>query len=157
MEDKIDSLIEEMRKYRKSRERMEFVKLWLLFLIFLAIIFHMFVCCMHAPTHSSYKVEKFVYDEDGHPLTGAIVTLAYDSEGNEIYGYAITNRHGKAVFCNVPYGTYYLNVSYCYCGEWYYGEQDWEEITVDSDITLENYLPNLHLGELGGWSKLRGR
>ena len=149
MEDKVELLMEEIREYRKSRVRIERLKLLLLAVIALALIFNMIFCCRMHPSPALNDVVKWVYDEDGHPLCGAVVTLAYDSEGNEIYGYAITNCRGKAVFHNVPYGTYYLNVSYCYCGEWYYGEEDWEEITVDSDITLENYLPGLHIGELG--------
>jgi len=148
MEDKIDELIEEMREYRKSKEKMEFAKLWLLFLIFLAILIHMFACCFHAPSPALNDVEKYVYDEDGHPLRGAIVTLAYDDEGNEIYGTATTNCHGKAVFKNVPYGTYYINVSYFYEGQWYYGEEDWEEVVVHEDVSIDNYL-SLHIGVLG--------
>ena len=149
--EEINKLTEEIKRHNKEKERQEKIKNIILFLIFLALIlrFVIPVPCP-CPPPATYDVEKWVYDEDGHPLVGAVVKLAYDSDGEEIYATAITNHHGKAVFHHVPYGTYYLNVSYCYNGEWYYGEEDWEEIVVDADVSIENYLPSLHIGELGG-------
>lgn len=138
----------ERMEIEKKRNKIECIKAGVLFLIFLAIIFHALFCC-RCPIPNLNDVEKYVYDEDGHAIRHATVTLAYNENGSEVYDVKTTNCHGRVVFHNVPYGTYYLNVTYYYDGEWYYGDEDWEEVVVDGDKTICNYLSGLHIGEYG--------
>lgn len=94
-----------------------------------------------SPNASEGTFIKYVNSELCLPVEGAVVTIATDDCGNNIYATETTDESGKAVFEEVPWGTYYVNVSYSEGGQTYYSEDGpWEEIDFDESMEMVNFL-----------------
>lgn len=114
--------------------------------IILAIIGGVVYSHYQSPSASEGTFIKYVNSELCLPVEGAVVTLATDDCGNTIYATETTDGSGKAVFEEVPWDTYYVNVSYSEGGQTFYAEGGpWEEVNFyqSKEIanTLEGYPP----------------
>ncbi len=124
----------------KKKGKISWKKALVILLVLLLFLFGLFL--HHSPSGTSEgTLLKIVLDQDDNPVEGAVVKLSKDPCGNTIVATETTDSQGEAEFEDLNYGTYYVNISYTYCGKTYYGEEDWEEITIDDEIIeVTNFL-----------------